>query len=120
MEYSYGERVITANGRYLAYRDSVDVNDSAIWTRLIQEAGRKCDDYASDLLIDYGSYKRDLPEFVKNKENHQWLFGFRPMGVDHTEFIERSDRKYFSLFNLNLIIEDDELGFFKLELRRVG
>ena len=120
-EWSYGERIITANGRYLDYRDAVDVNDSSIWTRLIQEAGRKCDNYASDLLIDYDAYKRDLPEFVKNHENHQWQFGFRSMGVDHKEFIESgSERQYISRFDLDLIVEDGDLGFFNLELRRVA
>ena len=121
IKYSHGERVIEADGRYLSYMDSVDVNDSSIWTRLIQEAGRKCDSYASDLLIDYDSYKRDLPELVKRKENFRWLFGFRQTGVDHAGFIEaRTGEPYISKFALDLTVEDGELGFFKLALSRIA
>jgi hypothetical protein len=125
MDYSHGEFVIRTNGYYWKEADHVDVNDSGIWNRLIQEAGRKCDFYASDLLIDYDSYKRDLPEFVKRGEGYEWAFGFRSMGVDSKSMIESGyERAYISRFNLTLSIDEVQVSSdyvsFNLELRRVA
>ena len=126
-DYSYGEFVITASGYYYRNIDHIEVNDSSIWTRLIQEAGRKCDNYASDLLIDYESYKRDLPKFVKRGDNHEWQFGFRQMGVDGASFVaarKLDGYSYISEFTLALSIDEVQVSrdfvFFNLELRRVA
>lgn len=114
IEYSCGERIITAKGRYRW--GEVEVNDSSIWTRLIQEAGRKCDWYASDILIWYESYMRVRDECIRSGGEYNWMYGFRTSGVDECEQTE--GRGYISVFSLDLKIRDN--GTFTLELRRVN
>ena len=86
MRFECGERIIDAWG-FLG-NEGVEVNDSSIWNRLVQEAGRKCDHFASDILLDWQMYKKELERSVNNGENRRWLFGFRNSGVDHTEWVE--------------------------------
>ncbi len=61
------------------------INYSSILTRLIQEAGRYCEHWASDLFIDWSALDRELEEGTL--ESKSILFGFRDCGVDHTEYI---------------------------------
>ena len=77
------------------------VNNTAdIFTRLIQEAGRWCESYASDLLVDIDSVKdairpeavwSDRLDFAKDAEGKgylEFMFGFRRCGVDHKAYID--------------------------------
>ena len=78
----------------------VEINMSDIYTALIQEAGRWCESYASDLLHDIDAVKRHLEfpdeweksrNFRKTKDGADsvyFRFGFRANGVDHREYIE--------------------------------
>lgn len=61
-----------------------DVNYSDILTKLIQDAGRICDNYASDLFIHW-RYK--IIEKMKNNEltTNTYEIGFRQSGVEMGE-----------------------------------
>lgn len=103
-------------------QNGIEFNTSAIFSRLIQEAGRWCESYASDILIDIETVKRILtrsPEDwhqvkeVTKTENGDisviLRFGFRKSGVDHAAWIEENlkdaNRKYYyyrAIWNLNL------------------
>lgn len=61
------------------------VNYTSIQSRLIQEAGRWCKRYASDILYDLSEIERELGSPNLEKSTH--FFGFRENGVDHAEFI---------------------------------
>jgi hypothetical protein len=122
MKFERGERVIEVRGRH--YRpygiEELCVNDSSIWTRLVQEAGRKCDSYASDILLDWKMYKDEMLACVRRGEDHRWLFGFRSSGVDHTEWVEQHTRDYgyyISVFAIELVHDDNG---FTLTLRKVA
>ena len=71
---------IESYGRFVRY----DTNLSSIFTRLIQEAGRWCESYASDILIDIDSIKAQ----AERGEPGRFVLGFRQFGVDHATFIE--------------------------------
>lgn len=62
-----------------------DVNYSSILTHLIQSAGRWCENYASDLFIDWCEITSCLkdPDFLGGT----YLFGFRKNGVDGESYI---------------------------------
>ena len=62
-----------------------DINYSSILTKLIQECGRLCESYASDLFIIWNGIARKLEKKVM--ETSAYLFGIREMGVDHSEFV---------------------------------
>lgn len=96
----------------------VEVNYSSILTRLIQEAGRWCRRYASDLFIYWRSIDRGLENGTLESSTH--LFGFREDGVDHTEFVlSRYDRnhgicnEYRAIWRLDIIVEDSEPSFLR-------
>lgn len=87
-------------------------NFSSIITKLIQEAGRFCLRYASDLFI-------DLQEICKTIEDgtivdSSYLFGFRESGVDGDNYIINNLYKnnyspylYRSIWRLDIKIEKD-------------
>lgn len=58
-----------------------NINTSAILTILIQEAGRWCKSYASDLFIWWDSINRRME--TDDLETSSFLFGFRERGVDN-------------------------------------
>ena len=81
--------------------------------KLIQECGRLCDSYASDLFIEWDSIVQKLKD--KTMETSTYLFGIREMGVDHNEFIlsryenngHFAMHEYRKIYRLNVIVDDD-------------
>lgn len=67
------------------HMNECNINVTSILTKLIQEAGRWCKSYASDLFITWGVVNRKIEEC--NLEDESFLFGFRETGVDHTQSI---------------------------------
>lgn len=89
----------------------VELNYSGILTRLIQEAGRWCRRYASDLFIDWRSIDKKLEDGTL--ESGTYLFGFREDGVDHTEFVlsrynrnHGSCKEYRAIWRLDITVDD--------------
>ena len=102
---------ITETG-YIDSEGKVQFNLTSIFSRLIQEAGRWCESYASDILVDIDSIKNCLKlktDDWKNDEHYEkdadgndmlcFSFGFRQHGVDHKEWIiaiqKDEHRKYY-------------------------
>jgi hypothetical protein len=84
----HGPDPITEKGRFDSYDSCTDnLNLSAILTKLIQEAGRWCESFASDLFVDWGAILHHLDQLGPDSENRSFLFGFRKDGVDHTEWV---------------------------------
>ena len=113
---SYGSRMIEARGR------DFDINYSSILTKLIQECGRLCESYASDLFITWNGIVQNLKE--KTMGTSVYLFGIREMGVDHNEFILGrynnngcyAKHEYRKIYRLNIIVESDLI---KMELYEI-
>ena len=92
-----------------------NINYSSILTKLIQEAGRFCESYASDLFIDW----KEIDEMIKDNsiQTSSYLFGIRKMGVDHKEFIfsryesekEFASFQYRKIYKLDIARADDYL-----------
>lgn len=57
-----------------------EINTSSILTKLIQEAGRWCESYASDLFIRWGTIQKGLETATVEPGKH--VFAFRESGVD--------------------------------------
>ena len=86
-----------SNGAFVS--EIQNCNFSSEWSRLICEAGRWCESYASDILIDFESIKAYLERLASGEESEgrEFWFGFRQMGVDHLAFIQsRTEREYAS------------------------
>lgn len=97
------------------------VNYSGILTRLIQEAGRWCERYASDLFIDWMTIEEELgSDTFKGKTCY---FGFRKDGVDSLNFIlgRMNDggrrEEYRAIWRLEIKVDEDSK--LTMELRKV-
>lgn len=94
---------------------TVSINYSSILTRLIQEAGRICEFYASDLFIEWRSIVEALEDGTI--ETGSYLFGFRDSGVDEAKSVfywyneTTHGREYYSaIWKLDVDVELVEPG----------
>lgn len=83
------------------------LNMSAIYTKLIQEAGRICEYFASDILIDLEGVEKWINECSKSEyapaRGISFCFGFCKMGVDHWAFAKnRKNSELYKLYRLDL------------------
>ena len=86
-----------SNGAFVS--EIQNCNFSSEWSRLINEAGRWCESYASDILIDFETIEAYLGQLANGEESEgrEFWFGFRQMGVDGLAFIRsRTEREYAS------------------------
>lgn len=86
-----------------------EINMSSIYTKLIQEAGRYCDFYASDLLFDIDK----IHKIIQSGESGTVYIGFRNSGVDGNEFIsvrEPSviDSEYHAIYRVEIKQTEDD------------
>lgn len=115
---TYRKDIIEAYGR------DFDINYSSILTRLIQECGRLCESYASDLFITWNGVAQKLKD--KTMETSVYLFGIREMGVDHNEFVLSrynnngcyAKYEYRKIYRLNIIVEGDLIRMELYEIER--
>ena len=107
-----------SNGAFVS--EIQNCNFSSEWSRLINEAGRWCESYASDILINFESIKAYL-ERLKNgeeSEGREFWFGFRQMGIDNLAFIQsRTEREYAShvyraVWRWRFIVEERKYGLY--------
>lgn len=95
-----------------------DCNFSTEWSRLINEAGRWCESYASDILIDFETIEAYLGQLANGEESEgrEFWFGFRQSGVDGLSFIRsRTEREYAShtyraVWRWSFTVEEREYG----------
>ena len=124
-EYAY--KPITASGYTFDASAPFSVNDSDILTRLIQEAGRFCEHYASDLFIDYMSVREYIENTVGELHSEPaatFLFGFRENCVDGNEYIlshysndgKNARYAYRSMWRLDITKSRGEYGERKIEM----
>lgn len=107
-----------SNGAFVS--EVQNCNFSSEWSRLICEAGRWCESYASDILIDFESIKAYLERLASGEESEgrEFWFGFRQMGVDGLSFIQsRTEREYAShvyraVWRWSFTVEERKYGLY--------
>lgn len=110
---------IIETGRYNRAEGKYDINTSSILTRLIQEAGRWCRSYASDLFI-YWKYNVDKLLENGSMENSNLIFAFRELGVDDEFAYNHNKRNYHyyrAVWYLTITIVDEKI---EMVLRKYG
>lgn len=107
-----------------------NINMSSIYTELIQNTGRFCEQYASDLLIDIDRVKAILATPVDTDTEDYIVFALRQSGVDSNSYVsanlENYGRKdsgwiglyYRRIYALKIRRESD--GYIVCELRDVS
>ena len=87
---------ITETGSYNPLEGKWEINYSSILTRLIQEAGRWCESYASDLFL---QWKYGIDQKLDNGTLYTdtFVFAFRDSGVDSEEWYEnhKNEHNYY-------------------------
>ena len=71
-----------------------EVNVSSIATKLIQNVGRYCDNYASDFLITWKSIEECLNAKYNGETRDVFAFGIRQLGVDGNDYIVNRLREW--------------------------
>jgi hypothetical protein len=112
---TYAYKPIVEEGRFSAYSGNWEINYSGILSRLIQEAGRFCESFASDLFIDWKTVEEEI-ESMKDGGAVSFLFGFRQMGVDHAAFVlaryennTHAEHEYRSMWRLDMNADGGKL-----------
>ena len=122
---TYAYKLMTEEGRFSSYSGKYEINASSILTRLIQEAGRLCERFASDLFIDWAGIERWIDNATEDSET-VFLLGFRQNGVDGNDFILSRynsgcylypEKEYRSMWRLEISTNND--GDIKMILGRV-
>lgn len=88
-----------------------EINYSSILTKLIQEVGRWCERYASDLFIIW-KYSIDKKLDDGTMSTDQFVFGFRKDGVDHKEWYElhKNDTgRYRAVWFLDVTVDNGKM-----------
>ena len=87
---------ITETGSYNPLEGKWEINTSSILTRLIQEAGRWCESYASDLFVQW-KYRIDQKLDNGTLYTDTFVFAFRDSGVDSEEWYEnhKNEHNYY-------------------------
>ena len=97
--------------RHQLSRNFNGVNCSDILTKLIQEAGRWCKTYASDLFTDWNIIQEQIED--RTIESGSYLFGFRENGVDHDKYIfsryknQGASDEYRAIWRLDIEVDHE-------------
>lgn len=102
---------------------------SGLFSLLIKEAGRLCDNYASDMFIDLQTLYKDLngtTSVLFEQETYQYVIGIRDMGVDSERYVkcnaEREDCTYAyrEMFLITVTPDEKYKGSRKLSCYQVS
>ena len=87
---------ITETGSYNPLEGKWEINTSSILTRLIQEAGRWCEHYASDLFVQW-KYRIEQKLDNGTLETDTFVFAMYDSGVHHKEWYEinKNEHNYY-------------------------
>lgn len=102
---------ITETGSYNPLEGKWEINYSSILTRLIQEAGRWCESYASDLFVQW-KYGIDQKLDSGTLYTDTFVFAFRDSGVDSEEWYEnhKNEHNYYrSIWFLDVVTDEGKI-----------
>jgi hypothetical protein len=99
-------------GCYNAQSHKWDINYSSILTKLIQEAGRWCEHYASDLFIYWSSIVEKLDNGTM--ETSQYVFAFYDSGVADKNSYEHCQNRniYRKVWFLDVKTDDETIKMY--------
>ena len=102
---------ITETGSYNPLECKWEINTSSILTRLIQEAGRWCEHYASDLFV---QWKYEIDQKLDNGTlyTNTFVFAFRDSGVDNEEWYEnhKNEHNYYrAVWHLDVLTDKGKI-----------
>ena len=102
---------ITETGSYNPLEGKWEINYSSILTRLIQEAGRWCESYASDLFV---QWKYGIDQKLDNGTLYTdtFVFAFRDSGVDSEEWYEnhKNEHNYYrAVWYLDVLTDEGKI-----------
>ena len=102
---------ITETGSYNPLEGKWEINYSSILTRLIQEAGRWCEHYASDLFV---QWKYEIEQKLDNGtlETDTFVFAMYNSGVHHKAWYEnhKNEHNYYrAVWFLDVVTDEGKI-----------
>ena len=102
---------ITETGSYNPLEGKWEINTSSILTRLIQEAGRWCEHYASDLFV---KWKYEIEQKLDNGtlETDTFIFAMYNNGVHHKKWYEnhKNEHNYYrAVWYLDVLTDEGKI-----------
>ena len=102
---------ITETGSYNPLEGKWEINYSSILTRLIQEAGRWCESFASDLFV---QWKYGIDQKLDNGTLYTdtFVFAFKDSGVDSEEWYEnhKNEHNYYrTVWYLDVLTDEGKI-----------
>ena len=102
---------ITETGSYNPLEGKWEINTSSILTRLIQEAGRWCEHYASDLFV---QWKYEIEQKLDNGtlETDTFVFAMYNSGVHHKAWYEnhKNEHNYYrAVWFLDVVTDEGKI-----------
>ena len=102
---------ITETGSYNPLEGKWEINYSSILTRLIQEVGRWCEHYASDLFV---QWKYEIEQKLDNGtlETDSFVFAMYNSGVHHKEWYEnqKNEHNYYrAVWFLDVVTDEGKI-----------
>ena len=102
------------------YNDPSTVNMSDIWTTLIQNTGRFCERYASDIVIDINMIQDDLRNLNNvNEYENIYAIGIRKEGVDGNAFLTHRLKDAYKMNHLYATCYDYYRKIFVVKLTKI-
>lgn len=103
--------IITEKGSFDRLKGKWEINYSSILTRLIQEAGRWCEHYASDLFV---QWKCNVDNKLADGtlESGRIIFAMRDSGIDCEKWYEihKEESNYYrAVWFLDIVAEQGKL-----------
>lgn len=80
----------------------LQINLTTPLTKCIQQAGRFCEYYASDLFISWNEIIEYTDSNLAAGDSKLFLLGFRKSGVDHEEFIVNGSSRYRCIYGIEV------------------
>lgn len=97
-DFEMNEVVVVERGTKSKFDDKLwsegNINTSTILTKLIQDTGRFCERYASELFMAWEHMMIDIDGWNTRQGEVRFLFGIRKDGVDYDNFVVAKVNRY--------------------------
>lgn len=102
--FNRSDKILASSFAFIHSSPAIDsINTSDIASELIIAAGRWCENYASDVLIDWDRVRDAIKHCDETSDPYSvtMVFGFRRSGVDHDAYVFSNMKKYDTGLNID-------------------
>lgn len=99
-----------AEGKWNSKKNEYEVRYASILSKLIEQAGRWCENYSSDLFTHWDAIRKEFSFLHMDEETKCYMLGFRKNGVDIVHNTEKANLdEYRSIWAVEITYTGKEL-----------